>query len=63
MLYNDDSTKVDAYIQMLEQALGLLQDADSLGASGSRGSGTVRLDDKRLSRKKVSDIRAQFAAS
>lgn len=58
--YDDDRNRKESYLKTVEQALGLLQETDSLGASGSRGFGTVRLEKLCKRTKKVSDIRVEF---
>jgi CRISPR-associated protein Csm3 len=59
-VYDDDQKKVDGYLNTIKQALGLLETADSLGASGSRGFGTIRLENLKLTRQNVANISVQF---
>lgn len=58
--YDTDGARKETYVKTIEQALGLLQEADSLGASGSRGFGTVRFENAYLRRRKAAEIRLQF---
>jgi CRISPR-associated protein Csm3 len=59
-LYDADRGQVEAYQKAIEQALGLLQDADSLGASGTRGYGQVRIEDACVRVKKVAEFGVAF---
>lgn len=59
-IYEGDETRRDGYIATIRQALGLLEQADSLGASGSRGYGTIKLLARTETIKKVSDFTVDF---
>jgi CRISPR-associated protein Csm3 len=59
-IYDDDKTRKNLYLETIKNALGLLEQADSLGASGSRGFGTVKLDKPRIGTKPVSQFVLDF---
>jgi CRISPR-associated protein Csm3 len=62
-IYDDDKTRKNVYLETIKNALGLLEQADSLGASGSRGFGTIKLENLRMETKPVSKISVDFKAS
>jgi len=55
-----DQKKTDDYIGAIQQALGLLEGADSLGASGTRGYGTIKIQNPCITRKSVSEFKIPF---
>ena len=57
-IYEGDDGK--AYLDTIRQALGLLEKADSLGASGSRGYGAIKLNDPTITTKPVSEFTVDF---
>jgi len=61
--YDADADKSATYLKAIQQGLGLLQDADSLGSSGSRGYGTIRIDKARITRNPVSGFFIPFEES
>jgi CRISPR-associated protein Csm3 len=60
--YDTDASRKDEYVKTIEQALGLLQEAESLGASGSRGFGTIKLEKLCRRARKVAEISVKFQA-
>ena len=62
-VYDEDKKRKEQFLETIKNALGLLQDADSLGASGSRGFGTVKLENPRMETRPVSAISLDFKAS
>ena len=62
-IYDDDKSRKDLYLETIKNSLGLLEQADSLGAAGSRGFGTVKLENLVMKTKPVSEIGVDFKAS
>ena len=61
-IYDADKGKVETYKKAIQQALGLLQDADSLGASGTRGYGQIKIEGAKTTTKKVSEFSVPFSS-
>ena len=59
-MYDADQGKSETYLKAIQQALGILQEADSLGASGTRGYGTITIANACTHRKQVSEISVPF---
>jgi CRISPR-associated protein Csm3 len=59
-IYEGDSK--DTYLKTVQQALSLLEEADSLGGSGSRGYGEIKLLKLCSKTKAVSDFTVDFKA-
>jgi CRISPR-associated protein Csm3 len=59
-IFDVDSNRREVFLRTIAQGLGLLADADSLGASGSRGYGAVSIPKVTQISKKVADIEIPF---
>ena len=59
-IFDQDTSRRETFLNTVGQGLGLLADADSLGASGSRGYGAVTISKVNQSSKRVEDIRIPF---
>lgn len=59
-IYDIDRTRKDVFLETIKNALGLLEEADSLGASGSRGFGAVRMENAQIQTRPVSNITLDF---
>jgi len=62
-IYDSDQNRKAGFLASINQALGLLENADSLGASGSRGFGAIKLENLSSKTTKVADVAVAFQAS